>query len=382
MSKENKMQSYSQQLSIKDRLLMITALCGEFPYNGTERIGVTTSYAKILRHRLYQEEQIQIVTGAEFKGIALTNKTKRNIRTQSPTRYQYVDSKSRPEESRRYRKQLFALTYCSLVNADIEFLPDQKPFVFTRSRKSQSYNAPRPLINNSLLTDEPVFYSSVEIKYELEDYVQQIRNSAMMGLILTRTDCYVVYNIHENRYPLSYATELKAGILTKNGEIIHIKPEKAAQAIMLTADYENAVAMIIGDKKKKIKPSPIILNEAFNHLFIVPETPEGDVQLYVLCHSEYRDLIDETFEKHYGKPNVEFITINDGFDKEGNPVINGCHLDIIRLIKFKQGLLVNDITGRILCYDFQMDFIKRIMQPANIIFNHIKINDIKEAIDG
>ncbi len=374
-------QSFSRRLSIKDRLVTIVSLSGEFPYTQMERIGVTEAYAKQLRHRLYQEGKIRIQDKDGIKGLVLTNKSLISAKEQNPTRYKYIDTRNRPEESRRYRRHLFAMTYCSLINADIEFLPDKKPFVFSRSRQSQSYDAPRPLIKNSLLTDEPIFYSSVEIKYELEDYVQQIRNSAMMGLILTRTDCYLLYNIHNNRYPLGFATENKAGILTQNGEFINVKPDRSSHAIMLVDGFETASEMILGNRKKKIRPSSVILNQAFRHIYIVPETPDGDMQLFVMCHKDYNDSVDEAFRENYKEGTVDFATINDGFDEEGHPVLNGCSCDITRLFKFQKGLLVNDLTGRILCYDFQMDFIAQIMAPAKIVFNHIKINDIREAIE-
>ncbi len=375
-------QSFSRQLNIKERLMTIIALSGEFPYTQMDRVGITETYAKQLRHRLYQSEKIHIQYRNDLKGLVLNTNTLIGIKERNPTRYKYIEVKSRQEASRRYRKHLFALTYCTLTNADIEFLPDKKPFVFSRSRQSQSYDAPRPLIKNSLLTDEPVFYSSVEIKYELEDYVQQIRNSAMMGLILTRTDCYLLYNIHNNRYPLGFATENKAGILTQNGEFINVKPDRSSHAIMLVDGFETATEMIIGNRKKKIRPSSVILNQAFRHIYIVPETPDGDMQLFVMCHKDYSDSVDEAFKENFKDGTVDFATINDGFDDEGHPVLNACSCEITRLFKFKQGLLVNNLTGRILCYDFQMDFIAQIMAPAKIVFNHIKINDIREAIDN
>ena len=375
-------QSSSRQLNKKERILTITALSGEFPYSCFGRLNVDIYYARRLRTMLHKDGFTRTQWKDGLKGLVLTNKGLFDIKEQNPTRYKYIDTRNRPEESRRYRRHLFAMTYCSLINADIEFLPDKKPFVFSRSRQSQSYDAPRPLIKNSLLTDEPVFYSSVEIKYELEDYVQQIRNSAMMGLILTRTDCYLLYNIHNNRYPLGFATENKAGILTQNGEFINVKPDRSSHAIMLVDGFETATEMIIGNRKKKIRPSSVILNQAFRHIYIVPETPDGDMQLFVMCHKDYSDSVDEAFKENFKDGTVDFATINDGFDDEGHPVLNACSCEITRLFKFKQGLLVNNLTGRILCYDFQMDFIAQIMAPAKIVFNHIKINDIREAIDN
>ena len=52
------------------------------------------------------------------------------------------------------------------------------------------------------------------------------------------------------------------------------------------------------------------------------------------------------------------------------------------LMKFKRGLLNNDISGRILCYDFQVDFVQKIMCPAKVKINNIKIRDVREMIEN
>ena len=175
------------------------------------------------------------------------------LKQKEPERYRYISDKKRTEVSRRYRRQLFARTYCSLLNADIEFLPDRKPFVFAR-RRSQPYIVGSPLVRTSLLSDAPVFYSSIEIKYELEDHVQQIRNSAMTGLILCRNNCFVLYNIGENRFPLSYATELKADIMVASGTFLEMK-KASSNAVFLVRDFSISDELIFGSKEKKNVPT-------------------------------------------------------------------------------------------------------------------------------
>ena len=264
------------------------------------------------------------------------------------------------------------------MNSGIEFLPYRKPFIFAR-RRSQPYSVSSPLLKTSLLSDEPVFYSSVEIKYELEDLVQQIRNSAMTGLILSDSYCFVVYHIGENRYPLSYATERKAGIMIADGTFLE-SCRNNSNSVFLIKDFSVAEELISGSKEKKTAPSKVILNEAYKHIYLIPEAPEGDLQLRVLCYPEFSEMIEDTFCEVFGESNPSYKMINDGFDPEGAPVLNACHLDIICLLKFKRGLLTNGIRGRILCYDFQMEFIAKLMKPAKVHINHIKIKDTEEMI--
>ena len=372
-------QPLSKLLSKKEKLLTITALSGEFPCDNFHRLHISSSYAKLLRHNLYQEGMIKSLSDDCLKGLVLTSKGIEVLKQKESERYRYISDKKRTEVSRRYRRQLFARTYCSLLNADIEFLPDRKPFVFAR-RRSQPYIVGSPLIRPSLLSDEPVFYSSIEIKYELEDHVQQIRNSAMTGLVLNRNNCFVLYNIGENRFPLSYATELKAGIMVASGTFLEMK-KASSNAVFLVRDFSIADELIYGSKEKKTAPSKVILNGAYKHIYLIPENESGDIQLRVLCHPPFRELIEDTFFESFGDSNPNYKIINDGFDSDGNPVLDGCFLDVVRLLKFKRGLLTNDIPGRILCFDFQMEFVAKLMKPAKVHINHIKIKDVEEMMN-
>jgi len=378
-SKTQPPQPLSKLLSKKEKLLTITALSGEFPRDNFHRLHISSSYAKLLRHNLYQEGMIKSLSDDCLKGLVLTSKGIEVLKQKEPERYRYISDKTRTEISRRYRRQLFARTYCSLLNADIEFLPDRKPFVFAR-RRSQPYIVGSPLIRTSLLSDEPVFYSSIEIKYELEDHVQQIRNSAMTGIVLNRNNCFVLYNIGENRFPLSYATELKAGIMVGSGTFLEMK-QTPSNAVFLVRDFSIADELIFGSKEKKTAPSKVILNGAYKHIYLIPENESGDIQLRVLCHPPFRELIEDTFFESFGDSNPNYKIINDGFDSDGNPVLDGCFLDVVRLLKFKRGLLTNDIPGRILCFDFQMEFVAKLMKPAKVHINHIKIKDVEEMMN-
>ena len=120
--------------SMKDRFLTITALSGEFPYKNIYRVGADSEYIRLMRHRLYKEQFISLQTEEHLKGLVITGERMSMYKESYPERFKYSEDRTRMEVSRRYRKQLFALTYCSLANADIEFFPDKKPFIFSRSR--------------------------------------------------------------------------------------------------------------------------------------------------------------------------------------------------------------------------------------------------------
>ena len=226
------------------------------------------------------------------------------------------------------------------------------------------------------MDETPVFYSSIEIKYELERYVQQIRNSLMMGLILSDTDCFVLYNLHQNKLSLSYGTEIRTSTLIGDGTTLKI--EDNSDAIFLVNDFDVATDLILGDQKRNLKPDRVINSTMYERSYIIPETSDGDVQLQMLCNQYLRAMIDSTMSRNFKPRQSNYIIENDGFDSIGLPVINGCHLEVNKMMRFKRGLLAYNLTGRILCYEFQKDFIKRLMTPAILKFNTIAISDVRE----
>ena len=67
-------QPLSKLLSKKEKLLTITALSGEFPCDNFHRLHISSSYAKLLRHNLYQEGMIKSLSDDCLKGLVLTSK--------------------------------------------------------------------------------------------------------------------------------------------------------------------------------------------------------------------------------------------------------------------------------------------------------------------
>ena len=83
-------QSLSKLLSKKEKLLTITALSGEFPCDNFHRLHISSSYAKLLRHNLYQEGMIKSLSDDCLKGLVLTSKGIEVLKQKEPERYRYI----------------------------------------------------------------------------------------------------------------------------------------------------------------------------------------------------------------------------------------------------------------------------------------------------
>ena len=96
-------QPLSKVLNKKEKLLIITALSGEFPYDLSDRLNIGKEYERILRHRLYQEGMIKSLFDDGLKGLVLTSKGVDFLKQKESERYRYISDKKRTEVSRRYR---------------------------------------------------------------------------------------------------------------------------------------------------------------------------------------------------------------------------------------------------------------------------------------
>ena len=365
----------------RDTLLTIMALSGEFPLDGLVRLGVSEGYSRVIKHRLMDDKDVEFILENKLKGLVLTQKEKNRLIKSNPKRYAMVNTQNTRGQTRRARSHLFARTYCSLLNADIEFLNDKKPYIYAREHNGNDKELRYPLLRTKLLNTEPMFFDSKDIKYSLGDHVQQIRNSAMMGLILTREDCWALYNMDSNKYPLGYATERKVSILLCDGRILDQHQELQSKAIFLVSDFDAAADLILGNKSKDIKPSRIISDSPFSSIYMIPENHYGDIALKTLCHKNINEMVWNVFRNNFGTRVSGFAMENDAV-YEGMPVCNLCNLDIVKLIHFKQSLLINKTTGLIACFDFQEEFLARIMKPAKVTFKRIYMNEFEEVLQN
>ena len=104
----NAIQSYAGRLNKKDKVMTVTALSGEFPYSEFERLNISSSYGKLIRHNFYNDGLMKRTYSKNgLKGIRLTNQGKERLKQKFPERFGHISDKNRTETSRRYRRKFF-----------------------------------------------------------------------------------------------------------------------------------------------------------------------------------------------------------------------------------------------------------------------------------
>ena len=91
----NAVQSYAGRLNKKDKVMTLTALSGEFPYSEFERLNISSSYGKLIRHNFYNDGLMKRTYSKNgLKGIRLTNRGKERLKQKYPERFGHIADKN------------------------------------------------------------------------------------------------------------------------------------------------------------------------------------------------------------------------------------------------------------------------------------------------
>ena len=80
---QNAIQLYTGRLNKKDKVITLMALSSEFPYSEFERMNISSSYGKLMRHNFYNDGLMKrTYSNNGLKGISLTSRRERKIKAE------------------------------------------------------------------------------------------------------------------------------------------------------------------------------------------------------------------------------------------------------------------------------------------------------------
>ena len=107
----------------------------------------------------------------------------------------FLDENIKSELTRRLRLHRIANTLVTMYNANIEIFRDRKANLFD------------PQNNTKLKIGKPCFYTSREFK-ELSNDMVKVKNGRAIGIMLTGTEIFMVYNTENREMKWDYRSEL------------------------------------------------------------------------------------------------------------------------------------------------------------------------------
>ena len=339
------------------RLLELIAVSGEFPADLLSRIGPGVSYGEKMITRLKDERLIRTHYRDRLRGYRLTASGKRLLLQQNPKRFSFYltgssdTNQPRSEAPRRLRLHQTARTCQLILAAGIELFRDRKPLLF------QARNSPA-----ARTLPFPVYYQSREIK-ELGMETVKVNNSRTMGVLLTVDAVYVLYYTGNCAMKWSYQTEIKLKAILQH----HIsqgvlsgfyRTDTEIHAVMIGSDMDTAsVLMTSTGGYHKCYFS---LDTSYSSFHFIPDTTAGESLLRLLAFPEILLQLKALLGSDLYQPDGEAYPFeHDAIDRSGIPVLYACDFDMQRISRFVAALRLRQLSGQILCFDFQKEAVLR-----------------------
>lgn len=192
---------------MRERILSLIAVCGELPTDQLKRIPGGDEYKQNIIKQLKKRKQIKTFYKDGLRGYRLLLPTKEMLLEQNPERFSFYlrgvseTNHVRSEVTRRIRLHRLAECTVTMLNSGVEIYRDCKSNIF----------APEWTPTDIVI---PSFYHSREIK-ELGIETIKIKGSRAMGVLLTETDVFAVYNLGNSVMEWDYKAEMRFKAMMK-----------------------------------------------------------------------------------------------------------------------------------------------------------------------
>lgn len=302
----------------------------------------------------------------------MTKKSKEMLLQDNPARFAFYltgnteTNQIRSEPTRRMRLHQKSETYITLYHAGIPIYPDAKPSFFTSEHSMEAIST----------RSFPLFYSSREIK-QLDPDTTKIRNSRSVGVLLAEKYVYVLYNTGCSLLKWEYRTEIRVTAFLQyylRGKPYQILPE--IRGIMLGRNMEIALRLLTstGGYKKTL----FMLDTTYEHFHYVPNTPEGEILLKLLCSSKLQQKLNHLLGSDLLPASSQLAIEHDAVTTAGDVVLFAYDFDMVRINKFNTALNLFGYHGILIAFDFQMPVLKEYL-GASLQYSSIDFQKFKRG---
>ena len=118
------------------------------------------------------------------------------------------------------------------------------------------------------------------------------------------------------------------------------------------------ILRILLERSQTHKCDHFLLNDGYEHFYFLTNNSYGETLLQLLCHPEIIRRVDTALRQEFQPPPPNSRLERDAINDSGAPVLF-CYLpDISRLYRFVSALDLLNITGILVCFDFQSDALR------------------------
>ncbi len=344
------------------RLMELIAISGECSPRALTHLHLSTSYGEKLTTRLKKEGYIRTHYKDGLRGYRLTSRGKKLLLGENPARFSFYLSGSsdtnrpRSDIPRRLRLQQASIAYAMLQGAGVEIFRDRKAPLFRPGTRTEA-----SLCNMTL----PAFYHSREVK-ELGAEAVKINNSRTTGILLAPECIYAVFCTGGALMKWEYRTELKVkallsyhasrGILSGMGGGPRYHPDTPIKALIIGEGMDTALKLM--ESTGGFQKSYFYLDSSFDYFHYIPDDAAGITMIRLLCSPALlkglKNLLLSDLQPPCNDYGLEHDALWDGY-----PVLLAYDFDMLRISRFRTALSLHDITGHLICFDFQKAVLKQ-----------------------
>lgn len=336
-------------------LLEFVAIFGEFPTDLLPRLSGGASYKETIVTDLKQKGLIKTCYKDGLRGLRPTTAAKKLLLADNPERFSFYMSENsdtnhvRSEPHRRERLYRIAETTVTMKNAGVTVFRDERPAIFS------------PIWEGGEHIYIPAFYSSREVK-ELGVLFSKIKGARSVGVMLTKHNVFVIYNLGDSLMKWSYRAEMRNKALMQNILCLERLPDQYSpdciNGILLVNSMELALD-ILGNSRQQY----LILDDNYENFYFVTNDRKGEMLIRLLCRPDLCDELDEILTDDLCPAHQGSLIENDALTEDGKPVLLAYKCDLKRIKKFDTALAMREKQGIIICFDYQAEVLRRYCSP-------------------
>ena len=363
------------------KLLSLIAISGDFPADELNSFG-SLEYNKKLIMSLKQEKLIRVFYKDNVRSYRLTSKAKKRLLLENSDRFKAYFEKTTEANlypsaiNRRLRLHRISQALVFMKNSNVKIFHDEKTPLF-ESSVGTVYTG---FYSNNPETSEriklPAFYTSREIKeHSKEKY--KINNSRFIGLLITESMQYIIYNTDDTLMKWESRSEEKVFAVINHflRQTLTGYVNNSLKTIMIGRNME--IALQILKSTGGYKHGYLMLDGTFYNLLFLPRNEDGIMILKILCSRDIENQTRSILMYNLETPPTSTIVDCDGIDNDGNPVLFAYDFDLERIARFNAGLSGRSKKGSITCFDFQKETLEKYCNLEFITVNTISKDKYK-----
>lgn len=332
-------------------LLELTAVSGDFPVRLLKCLPGQPAYKDSVVKKLKKAGLLRTFYRDSLRTLRLGWAAKEMLLEEEPERFSFFltgtaeTNRLKSEKTRRLRLARMAVMYAVMQNIGVKIFRDQKPPVFS------------PAFSGQERIRNPCYYGSREVKEIGLDAVK-IRSSRMTGMLLTEEKGYVVYYCGDSLMKWGSREELRLKIFLQmemNGRRLGGQYGPDGLEAILFADRMELFMELIQAQKRD--GAYFLFDGNYTHFYFLTNDHHGEVLLRLLCCTEKKRELKELMRTGLVEKG-ENGTWQDAWEQDGTPVLFGWFFDLPWIAGFLKMLTFRNLSGKIICFDFQRDVLE------------------------